>query len=34
MIDDHLVTLAWWLAAIEISYIAVMTYIIWNKKQK
>lgn len=32
MIDDNLVTLAWWVGAIEIAYICVMAYIIWNKK--
>ena len=33
MIDD-LVTLAWWVGAVEIAYICVMAYIIWNKSDK
>jgi hypothetical protein len=33
MIDD-LVTLAWWVGAVEIAYICVMAYIIWNKSEK
>jgi len=34
MIDDNLVILAWWVGAMEIAYICVMAYIIWNKSEK